>query len=108
MWNLFFLQNGNIDLKFETMVSYSSIAHLRERIIKLCMFYSGGRVGIYFGDFKDLSRDLPILEPTIMVCVPRILNRIYHRVIGKLKGNWMKSRVLNVALKTKNSDTIFK
>ncbi|KAH9528423.1 hypothetical protein DERF_002372 [Dermatophagoides farinae] len=99
--------NGNIDLKFETMVSYSSIAHLRERIIKLCMFYSGGRVGIYFGDFKDLSRDLPILEPTIMVCVPRILNRIYHRVIGKLKGNWMKSRVLNVALKTKNSDTIF-
>lgn len=44
------------------------------------MFYCGGRVGIYFGDFKDLSRDLPILEPTIMVCVPRILNRIYHRV----------------------------
>ena len=44
------------------------------------MFYSGGRVGIYFGDFKDLSRDLPILQPTIMVCVPRILNRIYHRV----------------------------
>lgn len=88
-----------MDLKYETMVSYSSIAHTRERIIKvilyhnfiislinfqftfkLCMFYSGGRVGIYFGDFKDLSRDLPILQPTIMVCVPRILNRIYHRV----------------------------
>lgn len=88
-----------MDLKYETMVSYSSIAHTRERIIKvevnifiliesfhllftfqLCMFYSGGRVGIYFGDFKDLSRDLPVLQPTIMVCVPRILNRIYHRV----------------------------
>lgn len=37
-------------------------------------------MGIYFGDFKDLSRDLPVLQPTIMVCVPRILNRIYHRV----------------------------
>lgn len=82
------------------MVSYSSIAHSRERIIKvgqliwsmvidslvqLCMFYSGGRVGIYFGDFKDLSRDLPILQPTIMVCVPRILNRIYHRVMIVIK-----------------------
>jgi long-subunit acyl-CoA synthetase (AMP-forming) len=44
------------------------------------MFYSGGRVGIYNGDFKDLSRDLPILQPTIMICVPRILNRIYNRV----------------------------
>ena len=90
-----------MDLKYETLVSYSSIAHPRERIVKvvaveghlqstnllirssvqkLCMFYSGGRVGIYFGDFKDLSRDLPILQPTIMVCVPRILNRLYHRV----------------------------
>jgi long-subunit acyl-CoA synthetase (AMP-forming) len=44
------------------------------------MFYSGGRIGIYNGDFKDLSRDLPILQPTIMICVPRILNRIYNRV----------------------------
>ncbi|XP_017492543.1 PREDICTED: long-chain-fatty-acid--CoA ligase 1-like [Rhagoletis zephyria] len=73
----------------------------------LCMFYSGGRVGIYFGDFKDLSRDLPVLQPTIMVCVPRILNRIYHRVITKVKGNWVKSRVLDVALKSKHPETVF-
>lgn len=99
------------------------------------MFYSGGRVGIYFGDFKDLSRDLPVLQPTILVCVPRILNRIYHRVsrwidfnerfhcnqnftlfpfyncaqvISKVKGNWIKSRVLDVALKSKNPDMVFK
>ena len=45
------------------------------------MFYSGGRIGIYSGDFKDLSRDLPVLQPTVMICVPRILNRLYNRVI---------------------------
>jgi len=44
------------------------------------MFYCGGRIGIYSGDFKDLSRDLPVLQPTVMMCVPRILNRIYNRV----------------------------
>lgn len=89
------------------------------------MFYCGGRVGIYFGNFKDLSRDLPVLQPTVMICVPRMLNRIYHRVRGeqfnlysltlsalkvitKVKGNWVKSRVLNVALKSKQPENMFK
>ncbi|CAG2161526.1 unnamed protein product [Oppiella nova] len=49
-----------------------------------CMFYSGGRIGIYSGDFKDLSRDLP--------------------VISKVRGNWVRSRVLDIALKSKQPD----
>ncbi|UXI20688.1 Actin-related protein 2/3 complex subunit 5 [Sarcoptes scabiei] len=42
-----------------------------------------------------------------MICVPRILNRIYHQVIRKVKGSWVKSRVLNVAMKSKSPEIAF-
>ncbi|XP_054163346.1 long-chain-fatty-acid--CoA ligase 6-like [Oppia nitens] len=98
--------DSHFDLKDETMISYLSSAQLRERILKACMFYSGGRIGVYSGDFKDLSRDLPVLMPTVMYCVPRILNRLYNRVISKVRGNWVRSRVLDFALKSKQPEIV--
>ncbi|CAG2109457.1 unnamed protein product [Medioppia subpectinata] len=98
--------DSHFDLREETMIAYLSSAQLRERILKACMFYSGGRIGIYSGDFKDLSRELPILMPTIMYCVPRILNRLYNRVISKVRGNWVRSRMLDIALKSKQPEIL--
>ena len=36
----------------------------------------GFKIGYYLGDVRQLSDDLTHLKPTLMPCVPRLLNRM--------------------------------
>ena len=40
----------------------------------------GGRLGFFQGDIRNLSEDFRTLKPTVIPCVPRILNRMYDKV----------------------------
>lgn len=46
------------------------------------MYMTGGSVGFFLGDIRALMDDLKHLRPTLMPCVPRLLNRIYDKVSG--------------------------
>jgi len=41
-------------------------------------------VGFYSGDITKLTEDLALLKPTIMLSVPRLLNRIHDRIVYKI------------------------
>jgi len=63
----------------------------------------GMSYGFYSGDVLKLMDDIANLRPTIFVAVPRIYNRIYDKIKGKMdqatgfKG-WLANTALNAKL----------
>ena len=41
----------------------------------------GCQVGFFRGDVKLLTEDMQTLRPTLFITVPRLLNRIYDKVL---------------------------
>ncbi|CAF0948529.1 unnamed protein product [Didymodactylos carnosus] len=71
----------------ETLISYLPLAHSYEQGIELFCLCSGHKIGYYLGDVRQLADDIKALKPTVMPCVPRLLNRMYDNIqttIGRL------------------------
>jgi long-chain acyl-CoA synthetase len=82
----------SFDIKSEDVyVMYTNLALFGERI----MLYTLGVYGVSIGFSQNLQQDLPILQPTMMIAVPRILDFLCSRIKKK------------VALKSKLSEKIF-
>ncbi|CAB0036817.1 unnamed protein product, partial [Trichogramma brassicae] len=62
----------------DTMLSFLPLAHMLERCSVNGMFMVGGSVGFYGGNMKQLSEDMKALKPTILITVPRFLNRMFN------------------------------
>lgn len=45
------------------------------------MTSAGARIGFYSRDVKELLNDIKLLKPTLFASVPRLLNRVYDKVI---------------------------
>lgn len=54
---------------------------MRMTISQVLFFMSGGRIGFFRGDVKLLIEDIQELKPTVFISVPRLLNRIYDKVL---------------------------
>ena len=46
----------------------------------------GARIGFFRGDIKTLVNDIQELKPTVFVSVPRLLNRLYDKVLLFFEG----------------------
>lgn len=68
------------------------------------MYLLGGAVGFFSGDIKRLSEDMKALRPTVMPAVPRLLNRIYDKVITEISGSFIKRVLFNMAMSAKESE----
>ncbi|KAL0274718.1 UNVERIFIED_CONTAM: hypothetical protein PYX00_002780 [Menopon gallinae] len=88
----------------DCMMSFLPLAHMLERCCEHGLFISGGSVGYYSGDIKRLSEDMKALRPTVMPAVPRLLNRIYDKVVGEVSGSFIKRTLYNMALGAKESE----
>lgn len=66
----------------DVMISFLPLAHMLERCCENGMYIVGGSVGFYSGDIKTLPDDMKALKPTVMPAVPRLLNRLYDKVIN--------------------------
>lgn len=64
----------------------------------------GGAVGFFSGDIRKLSEDMKTLRPTVMPAVPRLLNRIYDKVMAEVSGSLIKKLLFNMALSTKENE----
>ncbi|OWV22928.1 long-chain acyl-CoA synthetase [Fibrobacter sp. UWB16] len=65
------------DIKKDTCLTILPVAHVLERMA--VYFYTLSGVAIYFGDNpKNLSHILREVRPSIMIVVPRILERLYE------------------------------
>lgn len=86
------------------MMSFLPLAHMLERCCENGVYYSGGAVGFYSGDIKELTNDLKALKPTVMPAVPRLLNRVYDKIHAELASSPIKRMLFNMALKSKESE----
>lgn len=68
----------------ETLISYLPLAHCYEQTVELYCLCSGFKIGYYLGDVRELADDLGRLKPTLLPCVPRLLNRIYDNIRAQL------------------------
>ncbi|XP_005808568.1 long-chain-fatty-acid--CoA ligase 1-like [Xiphophorus maculatus] len=68
----------------DVSISYLPLAHMFERMIQLTMYCYGARVGFFQGDVSLLMDDIKTLKPTLFPVVPRILNRIYDKILGSV------------------------
>jgi long-chain acyl-CoA synthetase len=92
----------NIELTSEDIgMSFLPLAHMFERVVQSVVYTEGGRVGFFSGDIKTLADDILTLRPTIMPVVPRVLNRIYDKVMGEVNKSKAKKLLFDSALKFK-------
>ncbi|XP_066499414.1 long-chain-fatty-acid--CoA ligase 1 [Hoplias malabaricus] len=87
----------------DVSISYLPLAHMFERMIQVSMFCHGARVGFYQGDISLLMDDIKTLKPTFFPVVPRLLNRIYDKILGSVT-NPLRRVVLHYAVRRKQAE----
>jgi len=72
---------SNFVFPSDVYISYLPMAHSFEVCMQICVICSGASIGYYSGDArKVVTEDIPMLRPTLMAAVPRIIERLFHRV----------------------------
>jgi long-chain acyl-CoA synthetase len=79
------LEHFQFDLTEEDcFLSYMPYGHVSEQCNFLMSFFRGYKVGYYSGDPLKLMEDAQCLKPTFMITVPRILNRLYTKIVESI------------------------
>ena len=83
----------------DTYLSFLPLAHIYALTVELMMYANGARVAFARGQVKDLIDDIQEMQPTIIVSVPRVLNRIAQQMqkkIAALPGpvQWLLDKVI--------------
>ncbi|CDQ56712.1 unnamed protein product [Oncorhynchus mykiss] len=87
----------------DVSISYLPLAHMFERMIQVSMLCHGARVGFYQGDISLLMDDIKTLKPTFFPVVPRLLNRIYDKILGSVTSP-LRRAVLHYAVRRKQAE----
>ena len=82
-------------------MSYLPAAHILERLVQTAVIAAGASIGFWQGDVKKLATDMQALKPSVFPAVPRILNKLYDKVMLEVSGSKIKSFVFNCALNSK-------
>ncbi|VDP07260.1 unnamed protein product [Heligmosomoides polygyrus] len=98
-----FFKYTGIDVT-DVMISFLPLAHMLERVIESVCFTKGARVGFYRGDIRGLADDIKELRPTVVPVVPRVLNRLYDKVMTEVNKSYLKKALFNLAIKYKTHE----
>ncbi|OQS00035.1 Long-chain-fatty-acid--CoA ligase [Thraustotheca clavata] len=91
--------------KHPTTLSYLPLAHIAEQTLQASLIHKAGGIGFYQGDPLKILDDIQALRPTIFASVPRLLNRIYDKVMeAALSAGGFKTWLFMKALTTKVSN----
>ncbi|XP_038060861.1 long-chain-fatty-acid--CoA ligase 1-like isoform X2 [Patiria miniata] len=91
--------------KDDTHLCYLPLAHQYERLVTYTLLQVGARIGFFQGDIKMLLDDVQALRPTVFPSVPRLLNRIYDKVMtGVNSAGWVKRTLFNMAFNKKKAE----
>ena len=69
----------------DTHLSFLPLAHSYAQMVELIMFAQGVRVGYARGPVNFLLDDLQALQPTFMIVVPRILNKVSESMKAQIE-----------------------
>jgi long-chain acyl-CoA synthetase len=68
----------------DVAMSWLPLAHCFEQVLFCMCIIAGVKIGYYSGDVLKIAEDCVALKPTMFPGVPRIYNRIYDIIRGKL------------------------
>ncbi|CAL1266332.1 unnamed protein product [Larinioides sclopetarius] len=88
----------------DTMLSFLPLAHMFERCCQVGLFMTGGKTGFYQGDIRKLNEDFRTLRPTVIPCVPRLLNRMFDKIQEEANSNKLKKMLLSMAIESKKAE----
>ncbi|XP_077868150.1 long-chain-fatty-acid--CoA ligase 1-like, partial [Saccoglossus kowalevskii] len=89
----------------DVYISYLPLAHVYERFVQAVLFLHGCKIGYFRGDVKTLMDDIKELRPTFLCLVPRLMNRIYDKIMsGVAAKSWLVRRLFFFALKRKEME----
>ncbi|GJJ70330.1 long-chain acyl-CoA synthetase [Entomortierella parvispora] len=66
----------------DVTISYLPLAHIMGRLSETSASFSGCKIGYFKGDILTLMDDVAELKPTYFSAVPRLLNRLYARLVA--------------------------
>lgn len=66
----------------DVYISYLPLAHVFDRLGCHAVLSQGGQIGFFGGKILEITQDLMLLKPTIFASVPRLLNKVYDRVVA--------------------------
>jgi len=83
----------------DTVLSFLPLAHVLERMVTFCYLYKGCSIG-YAESLDTLSENLLEVKPHIMVNVPRVLEKIYAKIMDNvLASSPLKRKIFFWAVK---------
>ncbi|KAI1711311.1 AMP-binding enzyme domain-containing protein [Ditylenchus destructor] len=82
----------------DVMMSFLPLAHMFERVVQAAFYTEGGSVGFFRGDIRGLADDIKTLRPTVLPVVPRVLNRLYDKVLSEVNKSQIKKMVFDAAV----------
>lgn len=88
----------------DVMMSFLPLAHMFERVVESAVYSVGARVGFFRGDLRLLPDDMKELSPTVLPVVPRLLNRLYDKVMTEISHSLIKKTIFNIAIAVKSRD----
>lgn len=80
------------------MMSFLPLAHMFERVVQSVVYTEGGRVGFFRGDIRKLPDDIKELAPTVLPVVPRVLNRLYDKVMSEVNKSGIRKALFTAAM----------
>src|SRR6218665_1205451 len=88
-----FRTHDNVDTDFNLNVCFL--------LLQWGTLSAGGKGGYFGGDIKRLSDDMKVIKPTMLPCVPRVLNKIYARIQEQTSSSFIKRTILGWAYSSK-------
>ncbi|ESU35679.1 Long-chain-fatty-acid--CoA ligase [Giardia duodenalis] len=82
-------------------MSYLPLGHIYESAGEILFTVRGYKIAYYSGNTKNLTTDIKLAKPTILLAVPRVLQKIYNAVMVKVEASLVKKAVFCLACKVK-------
>ncbi|MDO9068951.1 MAG: long-chain fatty acid--CoA ligase [Deltaproteobacteria bacterium] len=72
-------QSGAID-RDDVLLSFLPLSHILERTAGYYMTIRNGALMAFADSIEKVAENMAEVKPTVMVCVPRLFEKIYHRI----------------------------
>lgn len=82
----------------DVFLSFLPLSHMFERTVGYYIAITVGALVIFARGIQELAEDMVSQQPTVMVCVPRIFERIYGKVQAGLPAGSLKRRLFENAV----------
>ena len=82
----------------DRFVSFLPLSHMFERTVGYYVGVLTGAHTVYARGITELAEDIHMHKPTILVCVPRIFERIYAKMQAGLPPGSLKTKLFNAAV----------